>query len=387
MREKGLTAETILKRIKTITSQDSTYESGRIIGSMCTRPNALAQQVYTEFPEKNLGDPGLFPTTAHLEKEVIQMLGSLLSNSHAAGNIVTGGTEANVLALWAFKNSRTTNRGEIVVPVSAHCSFDKAASLLGFKLVRAELNKRFQVDVKAVNEVVNDRTVALVGIAGTTSLGVVDPIRELSEIALENDLFLHVDAAFGGFVVPFLKELGYEAPEFDFHLAGVSSITIDPHKMGLAPIPAGGILFRNSELQRKITWKVPYLAGGETTQTTFVGTRSGASVIAVWTLLEHLGREGYAKIVERCMRLTWRLTEEIRQIRGLDIMVEPTTNVVGIKSDATDVRHVARELRSRGWAVSLFPRHIRIVVMPHVREEHLESFVEDLRMVVEELKS
>ena len=225
------------------------------------------------------------------------------------------------------------------------------------------------------------------GIAGTTGLGVVDPIEELSEVALERGLFLHVDAAFGGFVLPFLTELGYKAPRFGFELPGVSSITVDPHKMGLAPIPAGGIIFRNSDLKKAIAWKVPYLAGGETEQTTFVGTRSGASVVATWALLSHLGREGYRDIVKRCMDLTFRLAEEIRKIPRLDIMTEPTTNVVGIKSDFFNIARLASEIRKLGWAVSLFPQHIRIVVMPHIREEHLKSFLEDLRKVSSDLKS
>ncbi len=386
MREKGEPAEAVLKEIEARLSRDLTFNSGKILGSMCTSPHELARQVYAKFLEKNLGDPGLFPATAQLENEVIQMLGALLSHPQALGNIVTGGTEANVLAMWAFKNSRTKNGGEIIIPASAHCSFDKAADLLGFKIVRVGLNSRFQVDVEEVRRAVSPRTVALVGIAGTTGLGVVDPIPELSEIAQENGLLLHVDAAFGGFVLPFLKELGYEAPEFDFQLPGVCSITIDPHKMGLAPIPAGGILFRDSELKRKVTWRVPYLAGGETEQSTFVGSRSGASVIAVWALLKHLGREGYRKIVERCMRLTWKLAEEVRQIDGLDIMTEPVTNVIGIKSESVNIKRVAEALRRLGWAVALFPRHIRIVVMPHIREEHLEKFLQDLKRVIIELK-
>jgi tyrosine decarboxylase/aspartate 1-decarboxylase len=386
MKEKGLPAKTVLKEIESRLNKDFTFNSGKVLGSMCTNPHDLAKEVYARFLEKNLGDPGLFPATAQLEEEVIQMLGMLLSNPKATGNIVTGGTEANVLALWAFKNANTKNGGEIIVPVSAHCSFDKAASLLGFRIIRVGLNGKFQVDIEAVREAINHKTVALVGIAGTTSLGVVDPIRELSDIALEHNLLLHVDAAFGGFVLPFLKEIGYEAPEFDFRLSGVSSITIDPHKMGLAPIPAGGILFRNSDLRKFITWKVPYLAGGEIEQATFVGTRSGASVIAVWALLNHLGREGYRRIVKRCMRLTWKLTEGIKQIYGLDVMTEPVTNVVGIKSDIFNIKLIAEKLRKLGWAVALFPRHIRIVLMPHINEKHVESFLKDLRNIVRELK-
>lgn len=386
MLSKGLPQKLILEELKSKLQGDFTYNSGKIIGSMCTSPHPLARKVYAQFVDKNIGDPGLFPGVAELEKETIQMLGVLLSNPKASGNIVTGGTEANTLALWAAKKLANKEKNcEVIVPVSAHCSFDKAADLLDLKIVKVRLNSQFQVDIRAVEKAVTSNTIAIVGIAGTTSLGVVDSISELSEIAVEKNLYLHVDAAFGGFVLPFLKELGFDVPEFDFRLSGVSSITIDPHKMGLAPIPAGGILFRNEDIKKSITWNVSYLAGGVTEQATLVGTRSGASVIAVWSLLKHLGREGYQKIVKRCMRLTRKMAKEILRIEGLDIVTEPVINVVGLKSDKFDVRRIAQELRLEGWAISLFPKHIRIVVMPHLRKQHIEKFLEDLRSIVSKL--
>jgi len=386
MPEKGLPKSVILKELGKKLQRDLTYSSGKILGSMCTEPHSLAKQVYLQYLEKNLGDPGLFPASAELEQEAIRMLGSLLSNPNTSGRIVSGGTEANILALWAARNLAKKERGEVIVPVSAHCSFDKASDLLNLKLIKVKLNRSFQMNVKAAEEAITPKTVAIVGVAGTTGLGVIDPIHELSEIALAHNIYLHVDAAFGGFVLPFLKELGFNAPDFDFKLLGVCSITIDPHKMGLAPIPAGGILFRDASMTEAISMRVPYLAGGETEQSTVMGTRPGASAIAVWALLMHLGREGYKAVVERCLRLTWKLVEGIQQIDGIDIVTQPTINVVGIKSDTIDVWLVAQELRKRGWAVSLFPGYIRIVVMPHVKLSHVESFLEDLGEITKELK-
>ena len=111
--------------------------------------------------------------------------------------------------------------------------------------------------------------------------------------------------------------------------------------MGLAPIPAGGILFRNEKIKEFISWNVSYLAGGEAKHATIVGTRSGASVIAVWSLLRHLGREGYKRIIRRCMRLTWKLADEIPKIEGLEVMTKPTMNV-----DRTDLTHAGRQANS-----------------------------------------
>jgi len=385
MENEGLPQKLVLEELDSRLRNDFTYGSGRIIGSMCTCPHPLARKAYALFIDRNLGDSGLFPAVAKLEKETVRMLGTLLSNPKASGHIVTGGTEANTLALWAARKLSKKKNCEVIVPASAHCSFDKAADQLGLKIVKVGLNTRFQVDVEAVRKRVNSNTVAIVGIAGTTGLGIVDQISELSEIAAENSLYLHVDAAFGGFILPFLREMGWKVPDFDFSSPGVCSVTIDPHKMGLAPIPAGGILFRNEKLRKTVAWNVSYLAGGETEQATLAGTRSGASVIAVWSLLKHLGKEGYKRIVARCMRLTWKLAEEVREIKGLDIVTEPTLNIVGIKSEGFDVRQLAKELRVRNWAVSLFPSHIRIVVMPHIQKQHIERFLSDLKDIANKL--
>jgi tyrosine decarboxylase/aspartate 1-decarboxylase len=383
---KGSPKKTILRTLESRLSRDLTYDSGRIIGSMCTHPHPFGKKVYASFLEKNLGDAGLFPGTAQLEEETIRMLGNLLSNPNPSGHIVTGGTEANILAMWTAKKLSRRANCDIIVPASAHCSFEKAADLLDIKLLRAKLNSKYQVDVADVKRLLNTNTIAIVGIAGTTSLGVVDQIEELSELAVRNELYLHVDAAFGGFVLPFMKDLGFKTPDFDFRLPGVCSITVDPHKMGLAPIPSGGILFRNGKLKQEAAWNIPYLSGGESEQATIVGTRSGASVIAAWAIMKHLGREGYVKIIRRCMRLTLRLAEEIPKIRGMAVVTEPSMNVVGLKSDRFDIHMIAQELRRRGWAVSLFPSHIRLVVMPHVHEDHVEEFLGDLDRITKRLR-
>jgi tyrosine decarboxylase/aspartate 1-decarboxylase len=385
MPKNGLTQNMIRKMLEEKLQRDLSYSSGKILSSMCTNPHGFAKQIYRKYLDKNLGDPSLFPASAELEEEAICMLGSLLSNPRASGSIVSGGTEANILALWIARNLARKDCGEVVVPVSAHYSFDKAADLLNLKLIKVKLNHRFQMDVKTAQEAITPRTVAIVGVVGTTGLGAVDPICELSEIAFAHSIYLHVDAAFGGFMLPFLKELGYEAPDFDFRLPGVCSITIDPHKMGLAPIPAGGILFRNEAMTETVSTRIPYLAGGETEQQTVIGTRSGASAVAVWALLLHLGRTGYRAIVERCLRLTSKLVEGIRLIDGLNIVTEPTLNVVGIKSEIHDERLIFQELRNRGWAVSLFPSFIRIIVMPHTKHSHISNLLNDLKRILEKL--
>ncbi|MGB9659211.1 MAG: tyrosine decarboxylase MfnA [Nitrososphaerales archaeon] len=378
MNYEGLSKKNVLRLLKEYLKEDFTYGSGRILGSMCTSPHSFAKRIFIKAIDKNLGDAGLFPGTMKLEQEAIAMIGSLLSKPDASGYIVSGGTEANLMAMWIARNLARKDRPEVIVPESAHFSFDKAANLLGIKLVKIGLDENFQVKTKVVKEAINRNTIAIVGVAGSTELGVVDPISELSEIALNNGIYLHVDASFGGFVLPFLRDLGYNVPDFDFSLEGVCSITIDSHKMGLAPIPAGGILFRDKEYIKSVSVKVPYLSGGEITQGTILGTRSGASAVAVWALLKYMGREGYQRVVKRCMDLTDMIVKRVEKSKKVYLITNPIMNIVGLSSHSLEPKQLADGLRRRGWAVSSTQTHIRLVIMPHLKKKHIIRFLSDL---------
>jgi len=170
----------------------------------------------------------------------------------------------------------------------------------------------------------------VLGIAGTTSLGVVDPIEEIGRIIEGKDIFFHVDAAFGGFVLPFLNELNYNVPPWDFRVKQVNSITADPHKMGLGPIPTGGFFLRDPSVLNKTGFDIPYLAGGNFKHLHFVGTRPGGQVIAFWAILKYLGIEGFAKIVNKCMDNTQYLVKLISKIDGIKLAADPEMNIVGI---------------------------------------------------------
>lgn len=377
MREKGHEPQVVLEELARIVEEDVKRFTYRALGSMCSKPLPISKIAYLIGLESNVGDAGVWRGVARLEKEVIQDLGALLSNPRAVGAIVSGGTEANILALWAARNY--TKKREVIVPASCHVSFYKAANLLGLKVIEAPLKSDYAVDVDFVRRNITDETAAIVGIAGTTALGAVDPIEELSELALERGVYLHVDAAFGGMVLPFLKELGYKVPEFDFKLSGVCSITVDPHKMGLAPIPAGGILFRDEEFVEPITFKTPYLAGGGVKSFTITGTRPGGPIAAVWTLLRVLGREGYKEVVRECMKLTEMLVKGVEREEKLELLMRPIMNIVGIKTKHISVRELSLRMRRLGWLLSEFPTHLRVVLMPHHTQGLVERLLKDLK--------
>ena len=384
MQDEPIDKEDILKELNDFHKLDYKYSEGRILGSMCTEAHPFAKEVYCKFLDTNLGDPGLFKGTKYIENEVIKSIGNLLSLERAYGNIVTGGTEANLMAIRAARNHarkyKGIKNGEIIIPSSAHFSFKKAADMLNLKIVEAKLDEHYKIDVESVRRAISENTVAIVAIAGTTELGLIDPIEEISKIAQEHNIYFHVDAAFGGFSIPFLKNLGYEVPVFDFSLDGVCSITVDPHKMGLAPIPAGGIIFRKEEYLQVMAVDSPYLT--VKTQSTIVGTRLGASSAATYAIMKYFGKNGYSKLVKSLMDNTYFLKEGLENI-GYDVVCEPELNIVAFNHPEIEAYELSKKLDELGWKVSVAkcPIAIRIVLMNHIKKRHLEELLEDLEKI------
>jgi len=380
MNRTSLSKKEVLEVIRSTLKHDKSYRKGNVISTMCTYPDTFAQELFSEFIDTNIGDANLFPGVVLLEQEVISLLGELLHNSDTYGNIVTGGTEANFLALWAYRE--LSDKHTIIVPETAHFSLYKSANILNLKVKTIPVDEKRQLNIAETENAIDDDTFCIVGVAGTTELGVIDPINELSDLCLKHRLYLHIDAAFGGFVIPFMKNIGYTISDFDFSLPGVTSITIDPHKMGMCPIPAGGIVFRDESLVEKIKWSVSYLSGGDTQQTTFVSSRSGASVIAVWGMLMHRGMEGYESLIKKCMNVTDYLIKELDSIDELCPILQPTMNIVGITSKKYNIVTIAEAMRDKGWAISLFSEHMRIVLRPSVTKKVIDTFIHDIKEVL-----
>ncbi|WP_135610172.1 tyrosine decarboxylase MfnA [Methanococcoides sp. AM1] len=378
MEKTGICRDEILSILKNAKSADTSYD--RVLSSMCTYPHEIAVLAHTNFIEANMGDPGLFPGTYGLEKEVLRMFGSLLHHTNdpeKCGYLTTGGTESNIQAIRSMVNScRDIKKPNVVMPESAHFSFDKVADLSGIEIRKASLDKFLKVDLKVVKSLIDENTIGLVGIAGTTEFGQIDPIEQLSEIALEKDLFLHVDAAFGGFVLPFM-DLDYR---YDFEVEGVTSMTIDPHKMGLSTIPSGGLLFRETEYLDDLEIHTPYLSISK--QYSLTGTRSGAAVASTYAVMKHLGREGYRHVIDQCMEKTEDIVSGAKAL-GIETVIDPVMNIVALQvPDSDNIRK--RLLDEFGWHVSITrnPRALRLVIMPHINNSTIELFLNDLEKLI-----
>jgi len=233
---------------------------------------------------------------------------------------------------------------------------------------------------------ITENTIFLVGSACDFPRGVVDPISELGVIAKERGLGLHVDACLGGFLLPFAKKLGYEIPEFDFSVPGVTSISADVHKYGYGAKGASTILYR-----RERVWKHQFSvytewSGGIYISPSMRGTRPGGAIAAAWAALKHLGVNGYLNLAKIVMDASKKLIEGINQINELYILGKPVISVFSFTSDKIDIYHLGDLLDKKGWHLDRiqFPNALHMMVNPH-HAEIVDKFLNDLRDTVKEV--
>mgnify|MGYP002761429851 FL=1 len=343
----------------------------RVLSSMCTEPHPRAHEAAVDFLATNPGDPATYQTVAELEQEAIDRLGEIAGLDDPFGYIASGGTEANIQAVHAARNLADLDAASdpnIVAPTSVHFSVTKAAEMLGVELRTVPVDDDYRADLNAVSAAVDDETLLVIGVAGSTEYGRVDPIPAMTELAHDADARMHVDASWGGFILPFTDY------EWSFADAPIDSMAIDPHKFGQAPVPAGGLLARERETVDALAVDTPYLES--TSQATLTGTRSGAGVAGAVAAMDELWPAGYRQQYREQQANAEFLADELAD-RGIDV-VKPTLPLVTASlSPAT-----FDTLREEEWRIArTADGDLRIVCMPHVSRASLEAFLADLDRV------
>lgn len=319
----------------------------------------------------------IYPGILDMSHESVRMIGSLLGAEDPAGFITTGGTEANLLAMRLARNLGRRERPEVIVPRSRHYSFDLAAELFGITLRILEVDEEYRPRVEELESLITANTVALVCSAPEAALGGIDPVSAFDEVAGRHGLYLHVDCAVGGFLLPFMRRLGRDIPPFDFALPNVRSITVDPHKLGLCARPAGAIMFRD------LTVLEPGVDLDKVVIDTLTASgRPGSATAAVWGMIRHLGAAGYTDLVAHQLALVDLLVEGITALDGMRLVKPPQCNIIGFTTDDNDeMGRLSGELWQRGFAVPLNPlppyagKHLRLYVHPLKRRESAEDLV------------
>lgn len=204
-----------------------------------------------------------------------------------------------------------------------------------------------------MRKLVGRNTVMILASAPQYPQGVVDPVEEIAGLARQKKLPLHVDACFGGFVLPWLEKAGYEVPPWDFRVDGVTSISADLHKYGFAAKGASSIIYRDMSYMRHQFFISTDWPGGIYASATIPGTRPGGPIAAAWAALMAMGENGYVKLSKEAMETADRLRKGIRSLPGVTIAGDAHAPVVAWMADeeGLDVFVIADQMAARGWEV------------------------------------
>ena len=370
---------------------DAQWHNGRVFGlvyHISDEIDDLLKEAYTMFFSENGLNPTAFPSLSKFENEIVAMASNLLGgDDKVAGTMTSGGTESLLLAVKTARDYARAKRGitapEIILPTTAHPALDKAGEYFNVRMIHVPVRDDFRADVEATRRAITPNTIMLVGSAPSYPHGVVDPIRELAALAQEHGLLFHTDACVGGFMLPFVRKLGYPAPDFDLSVPGVTSISADLHKYAYAAKPASIVLYRTSELRRHQMFVSTDWPGGIYPSAGMAGSRPGGPIAAAWALLNYLGEDGYLEITDIVMRTAKVFQDGINALPDLKVLSNPEMSVFAIASDSLDVYDLADELALRGWLLDRqhFPPSLHVTVN-YVHAQVAAEFLSDLETAV-----
>jgi glutamate/tyrosine decarboxylase-like PLP-dependent enzyme len=401
--EQGLAPEVILEQLRAMASrEDSAWESGRCSGTMYCGDHehyAFLNEAFGLFSHVNALQRDMCPSMSRFESEIVamtlQMLHGEAVHGHdpaqrACGVLGSGGTESILNAMLAYRDYARAKRGvarpQLIWPDTAHPAFTKAAHLFGIEVVVAPTHPvTTQVDVDFVRDAITDQTVVVIGSAGNYPYGTVDPIADLSEVALQKGVGLHVDGCLGGWILPWGQELGYpDIPVFDFRLPGVTSISADTHKYGYGLKGTSVLAWRDGSYRRhhyfmRTDWK-----GGAYASPGLAGSRSGGLIAATWASMMRLGRQGYLDRARRIFDAAFAMQASVRRQPELRLMGRPTF-CFSFRAGAFDIYHVNDFMKGRGWRLNgqQNPNAIHMCVTgPQTQPGVVEAFDRDLAEAV-----
>lgn len=393
--KKPLTKEEIFGRLREYARDDWEPKSGKLF-TIAFEPGVeelreIIFEAWKMFADKNILDFTEFPSAIRLEKDVVDMAISLMRGSEeVVGTYTFGGTESVFLAVKAARDRFILKRGsitipEIVMPVTGHPCYDKAAEYLGMKVKRVGINtETYRADPEAINEALTEDTAMIVGSAPNWPFGTVDPIEELADLARSKGLWFHVDACVGGFILPFMKKMGENIPDFDFTVEGVTSISLDPHKYAYSALGSSVILFRKKFYKMYSQYANLRWPGYPIVNPAVLSSRSEGPLAATWAVLHYLGEEGYMNLARKIVKARNSIVSGLKEL-GFGLMGEPTV-IAAFTSPEVNLFRLCDEVMKRGWIFlpqkgipdMQIPPSVHLTFTP-IHERLAEEMLRDLR--------
>lgn len=382
---------------KIAAEEDGVWETGRISGSYYCGDHdhyEVVNRAFALFGHVNALQRDVCPSGTRFEGEIIAMTLDMLhaeavTDAEPVGMVTSGGTASIAHAMLAYREhareTGRTTRPNVVKPETAHPAFDKACHLFGIDLRVVPVDAdSATVDPATVAEQIDDDTVAIIGSACNYGYGTVDPIPELSDLAVDRGVGLHVDGCLGGFILPWGQELGYDIPTFDFRLPGVTTISADTHKYGYGLKGSSVLALRDKPLRNSQYFYLTDWSGGKYCSPGMDGSRSLGLLAATWASMVTMGRQGYLAKARDIFATADRMKEAVRSHPELRIIGEPTF-CFSFTSDDFDIYHVNDFMKARGWRFNgqQYPNAIHMAVTgPQTQPGVVEAFAADLSEAV-----
>lgn len=373
----GRSPDLILRQIRKMKTADVAWKAGRawsLVYFADEEHDRLLQAANNELFSTNYLNPLAFKSLHKMEQEVVRMTASMLhGDDQAVGVMTSGGTESILLAMFAYRErarklAPQLTAPEIVAPATIHPAFDKAALLFGLQVRKAPVDEHQAAVPEAMEALITENTILLAASAPSYPSGVLDPIEAIAEIATQHQLPLHVDACIGGFMLPWVEQLGYDIPPWDFRVDGVCSVSADVHKFGFGAKGASVLTYRGMDYLRHQFVVTTDYPGGIYISPTLLGTRAGGPIAAAWAGMLHLGEEGYLALAKKLMAGAEKLRKGLTAIPGIRLVGTPCMNLVSYTTEAggPDIFVIADQLEDRNWMAERqqFPDCIHLTVLP-----------------------
>ncbi|MHA1729322.1 MAG: aminotransferase class V-fold PLP-dependent enzyme [Promethearchaeota archaeon] len=393
--EKGLLKDDIISEMRELSGKDVNWHAGKAFGYVYhidDEHSEFIKKAHNLFSSTNALSPLAFPSLKRFETEIVSMTAEMLGgDGDTVGNVTSCGTESILVAVQTYRNwgrsKKNIKEPEMILPKSAHPAFEKAAHYFDVKVVHTDLADDYRADVEALKEAITKNTVLIVGSACDYPRGVIDPIQDMAGIAEENKIGFHTDSCLGGFMLPWIKKLGYNIPPFDFRVPGVSSMSVDSHKYGFGFKGSSVVLFKTKKYQRSQYFAFTTWPGGVYVSPSLTGTRPGGVIAGTWAAMKSLGKEGYLKYAKITMDTTQKLMKGINSIPELHVLGEPAMTVFSFGSDKINMYVLADDMQKRGWVLDRlqFPRCLHCIVNPN-QAEIADEFLDTLKSSVEFVK-
>ena len=366
-----------------------------------------AQQLATETLNRNFVDQDEYPQTEEIHQRVISMIGGMFNApamGEPCGTATIGSSEAIMLGLLAHKWSWRKRRGDesarpnVVFGADVHTCWEKFAKYFDVEQRVIPLTPdRHIIGPEEVEPLLDENTIAVGAILGTTFTGQIDEIEAIDEllrgVKKEKgwDIPIHVDAASGGFIAPF----AYPDLKWDFRLEHVRSINVSNHKFGLVYPGMGSVVFRDMDtVPEELVFKITYL-GGEMPNYSLNFSRASNSVLLQYYNFLRLGREGYVRIAANLMENAGRLEKALTDSGRFELLNDsrylPVVVVTPTERDGgVDVFELSERLRERGWIVPAYPLPpnaesvsvLRMVVKENFSRDMADMLGEDIESAV-----